>query len=138
MVMTPYPGTVSWYEMLEKKRIVSFDWDKYDQAHVVYRPEKLTPEQLQLGQRQAYERFYSLPSLLRRFPVRGGRSRFYWAIYNLFFRKGEVTGTLGDDRVAEPTEVPTHPTSPPIMPRKREWQRLVQDNAPVETLRPRQ
>ncbi len=37
-VLTPYPGTLTWYEMKKANRIVSFDWEKYDQANVVYRP----------------------------------------------------------------------------------------------------
>ena len=31
-VLTPYPGTLTWYEMKKANRIVSFDWEKYDQA----------------------------------------------------------------------------------------------------------
>jgi radical SAM superfamily enzyme YgiQ (UPF0313 family) len=37
-VLTPYPGTLTWYEMKKANRIVSFDWTMYDQGHVVYRP----------------------------------------------------------------------------------------------------
>ena len=39
-VLTPYPGTLTWYEMKKAGRIVSFDWNKYDQANVVYRPRR--------------------------------------------------------------------------------------------------
>jgi radical SAM superfamily enzyme YgiQ (UPF0313 family) len=31
-VLMPYPGTLPWYEMRRANRIVSFDWEKYDQA----------------------------------------------------------------------------------------------------------
>ena len=72
-VLTPYPGTLTWYEMKKANRIVSFDWEKYDQANVVYRPARMTGDELRLGQNTAYETFYSLPSMARRFPVRGGR-----------------------------------------------------------------
>ena len=41
-VLTPYPGTLTWYEMKKAERIVSFDWDKYDQANVVYRPAQMS------------------------------------------------------------------------------------------------
>src|SRR5262245_66066324 len=74
-VLTPYPGTLTWYEMKKAKRIVSFDWSKYDQSNVVYRPERMTGDELRLGQTFAYETFYSPSSILRRFPVRGGRTR---------------------------------------------------------------
>ncbi len=124
-ILTPYPGTVSWYEMLKAKRIVSYDWDKYDQGYIVYRPKNLTPDQLREGQMEAYRTFYSLPSLLRRFPVRGARSKFYWTIYNLFFRKGEVTGRTIANAVAQPTEPPRHLAEPPLLPQRVEWRDLV-------------
>ena len=28
-VLTPYPGTLTWYEMKKANRIVSYDWEKY-------------------------------------------------------------------------------------------------------------
>ena len=127
-LLTPYPGTLTWFEMLGERRIVSYDWDKYDQGHIVYRPERLTPEQLQEGHLSAYKRFYSWSSMLRRFPRLSRRSRLYWTIYNLFFRKGEVTDAVEDGVVAEPTEPPAHLTIPPLMPQKREWKRLVLEN----------
>ena len=67
-VLTPYPGTLTWYEMKKANRIVSFDWEKYDQANVVYRPARMTGDELRLGHNTAYETFYSLSSIARRFP----------------------------------------------------------------------
>ncbi len=58
-VLTPYPGTLTWYEMKKANRIVSFDWEKYDQANVVYRPAGMTGETLRLGHISAYETFYA-------------------------------------------------------------------------------
>ena len=58
-VLTPYPGTLTWYEMKKANRIVSFDWEKYDQGNVVYRPAKMTGEELRLGHIDAYKTFYS-------------------------------------------------------------------------------
>ena len=40
--LTPYPGTLTWYEMKKANRIVSFDWTMYDQGHVVYRPAQMS------------------------------------------------------------------------------------------------
>jgi hypothetical protein len=72
-VLTPYPGTLTWYEMKKAGRIVSYDWARYDQASVVYRPARMSGDELRLGQRIAYERFYAPSSILRRFPLCGGR-----------------------------------------------------------------
>ena len=124
-VLTPYPGTIVWYEMLKQKRVVSFDWDKYDQGHIVYRPTNLTPQHLREGHMLAYKRFYNWHSIMRRFPINSSRSKLYWAIYNLFFRKGEVIGRSIQDAIAKPTGVPRHLAQPPIMPIKSRWKDLV-------------
>jgi radical SAM superfamily enzyme YgiQ (UPF0313 family) len=122
-VLTPYPGTLTWYELKKANRIVSFDWTKYDQANVVYRPARMSGDELRLGQARAYESFYAVPSMARRFPVRGARKRAQWAIYNLFMRKGAATDRK--DAVAEPTPVPDVIPMPPILPLKREWREAV-------------
>src|ERR1700753_257943 len=72
-VLTPYPGTLTWYEMKKAGRIVSFDWTKYDQGQVVYRPAQMSGDALRLGQVRAYENFYALSSITGRFPIRGRR-----------------------------------------------------------------
>lgn len=122
-VLTPYPGTLTWYEMKKTDRIVSFDWAKYDQANVVYRPAQMSGDELRLGQNLAYETFYAPSSIVRRFPVRGGRSRLQWSIYNLFMKKGSAIDRK--EAVAQPTEAPDTSPMPPILPIKREWRQAV-------------
>jgi len=49
VLLAPYAGTPM-FERLEKAgRILTHDWRLYDQAHVVFRPAKMTPEQLEEG-----------------------------------------------------------------------------------------
>jgi radical SAM superfamily enzyme YgiQ (UPF0313 family) len=122
-VLTPYPGTLTWYEMKKANRIVSFDWDKYDQSQVVYRPAQMSGDELRLGQARAYDAFYTLSSIASRFPLRGRRHRGQWLIYNMFMRKGSATEHI--DSVAAPTPVPDTSPMPPIMPVKREWREAV-------------
>src|SRR5262245_12038312 len=122
-VLTPYPGTLTWYEMKKDSRIVSFDWEKYDQASVVYRPKNMTGEELRLGHRGAYEAFYSVSSIARRFPYAGGRNVLEWSIYNLFMRKGSpIDWKLS---VPPPTPEPELAPVPPLLPVKREWRDAV-------------
>ena len=102
---------------------MSFDWEKYDQANVVYRPARMSADELRLGQTQAYETFYAPASMARRFPIRGSRRRLQWAIYNLFMKKGAATDKK--DAVAAPTEAPEMVPMPPILPLKREWREAV-------------
>jgi len=64
-VLTPYPGTRLYSDMEAQGRLVTRDWDKYDTRHVVYRPAKLSPEQLEAGYWWAYRQFYSWPNIVR-------------------------------------------------------------------------
>jgi radical SAM superfamily enzyme YgiQ (UPF0313 family) len=126
-VLTPYPGTLTWYEMKKADRIVSYDWSKYDQGNVVYRPAHMTGDELRLGQIFAYETFYTPASIVRRFPVRGGRNRLQWSIYNLFMKKGSATERK--QAIAEPTEAPDVAPWPPVLPLKREWRQMVLESS---------
>jgi hypothetical protein len=132
-VLTPYPGTLTWYELKKAERIISFDWSKYDQANVVFRPLNMTGDELRLGQNTAYEDFYAPSSIAHRFPLSGRRNRLQWAIYNLFMKKGAATDRK--DAIAEPTEAPTTVPMPPLLPLKREWREAVLEG--TGTLDPR-
>jgi radical SAM superfamily enzyme YgiQ (UPF0313 family) len=126
-VLTPYPGTLTWYEMKKAGRIVSFDWTMYDQGHVVYRPAGMSADELRLGQASAYEGFYSTSSIADRFPLRGKRHRAQWLIYNLFMRRASQTENI--DSIAAPTPEPELAPMPPILPVKREWRAAVLEAA---------
>jgi radical SAM superfamily enzyme YgiQ (UPF0313 family) len=126
-VLTPYPGTLTWYEMKRANRMVSFDWTMYDQGHVVYRPAQMSGDELRLGHARAYEEFYSASSIARRFPWLGRRHRAQWAIYNMFMRKAAKTDNL--DSIAAPTAEPELAPMPPILPVKREWRAAVLEAA---------
>lgn len=58
-IMTPYPGTGLYQQMQSQNRLVHSDWDLYDTRHVVYRPARLTPVELETGYRRAYRDFYA-------------------------------------------------------------------------------
>ena len=68
-VLIPYPGTPVYERMNREGRIVTRDWSRYDGEHVVFRPRKMTPEQLDSGMRRARKDFYSLRSIYRRLSV---------------------------------------------------------------------
>ncbi len=122
-VLTPYPGTLTWYEMKKANRIFSFDWEKYDQANVVYHPAKMSGEELRLGHIGAYKTFYSPGSIARRFPWKGKRNVLEWSVYNMFMKKGSATDRK--EKVADPTAEPTLAPVPPLLPVKREWRDAV-------------
>jgi hypothetical protein len=101
--LTPYPGTLTWYELKKANRIVSFDWSMYDQGHVVYRPARMSAEELRIGMNETYHMFYSLGSIARRFPLAGLRHRAQWLLYNAFMRRAVQTEI---DAVAAATAEP--------------------------------
>jgi len=100
---------------------------KADQAHASvlarYAVAQVSGDELRLGQTAAYETFYALSSLARRFPRRGSRNRLQWSIYSLFIKKGAATDRKA--AVAAPTEAPDEVPVPPILPIKREWRQAV-------------
>jgi radical SAM superfamily enzyme YgiQ (UPF0313 family) len=121
--LTPYPGTLTWYEMKKAGRIVSYDWTMYDQGHVVFRPAWMEPDQLRLGLDASYKRFYSARSIASRFPLTGKRRRAQWLLYNLFMRRASQTENI--ESIAPATDAPGFAPNPPILPVKREWRQAV-------------
>ncbi len=121
--LTPYPGTLTWYEMKKAGRIVSYDWTMYDQGHVVFRPARMEPDQLRLGLDASYKRFYSVGSIASRFPLTGKRRRAQWLLYNLFMRRASRTENI--ESIAPATDAPGFAPNPPILPVKREWRQAV-------------
>lgn len=65
-ILTPYPGTAIYERFEEEGRILTKDWSKYSQAHVVYEPKNMTPEQLLEGYKWITRKYYSWPELLKR------------------------------------------------------------------------
>ena len=70
-VLTPFPGTATRQQIEGENRILDHDWSHYTMSNVVFRPRHMTDLELRQGQRYAYGRFYSIPSILKRsFTVR--------------------------------------------------------------------
>lgn len=63
-ILTPYPGTALHARMEAEGRITSQRWDRYDTRHVVFRPARLSPEELEAGYWRAYRDFYRWGSIL--------------------------------------------------------------------------
>lgn len=93
-ILTPYPGTALYRRMEQAGRIVNRDLAKYNTAHVVFRPEGMTAEELYGGYRRMYRRFYSFRSIVRRLPVLKTQ-RAPYLLFSLFYRKfGKFTSAL--------------------------------------------
>ncbi|HLK67554.1 MAG TPA: radical SAM protein [Bryobacteraceae bacterium] len=64
-ILTPYPGTALHARMQAQGRMLHRDWDVYDTRHTVFRPAKMTPEQLEEGYWRAYRQFYRWSAILQ-------------------------------------------------------------------------
>ena len=67
-ILTPYPGTALYRRMEREGRILHRDWSRYDTGHVVFRPARMSAEQLQSGYEWLYRTLFSFRSIWRRRP----------------------------------------------------------------------
>lgn len=67
-IMTPYPGTPLFEQMEAEGRLLHRNWSLYDTAHVVFRPKRMSVEQLAAGYERSYRRMFSHTSIWKRRP----------------------------------------------------------------------
>jgi radical SAM superfamily enzyme YgiQ (UPF0313 family) len=65
-VLTPFPGTQLYQNLLQQGRILTQRWELYDGQHVVFQPANMTTAQLQRGTERAWKLAYSWGGILRR------------------------------------------------------------------------
>ena len=98
-ILTPYPGTTLFKRLQAENRIIDTDWRHYNTAHVVFRPKRMTPEELYHGYRWLYAQFYSITNIIRRMP-RSSRVKAPYLLFNLGYRKfGKVTSLASHMRL---------------------------------------
>ncbi|MDH7500062.1 MAG: radical SAM protein [candidate division NC10 bacterium] len=85
--LTPFPGTRLFARLQAEGRILHRSWEYYDREHVVFRPKRMSPEELDEGTFWAYERIYSLSSIAKRMPPNWRHPVFYFAV-NLGYHYG--------------------------------------------------
>jgi radical SAM superfamily enzyme YgiQ (UPF0313 family) len=67
-ILTPYPATPLFRQLEAEDRLLHRDWSLYDTAHVVFKPKRMSPEDLYEGYAWAYRRIFSHASIWRRRP----------------------------------------------------------------------
>lgn len=65
-VLTPYPGTPLFAKLKNEDRILTEDWSLYDQEHVVYHPQNISPQDLEKLLHYTWKETYSFKRLLKR------------------------------------------------------------------------
>jgi radical SAM superfamily enzyme YgiQ (UPF0313 family) len=92
-ILTPYPGTPLYGRLEREGRIIDRDLSHYNTSHVVFRPARMSPEDLAAGWRWMYRQFYSWQGIVERMPVGTSRLRPYLA-FNLVYRKARPLAVL--------------------------------------------
>ncbi len=65
-IVTPFPGTALHRRLESEGRILTRDWSLYDGQHVVFRPKRMTVEQLQRGTEHAWKTAYGWRGIFER------------------------------------------------------------------------
>lgn len=114
-IVTPFPNTQLYKRLEAEGRILTKNWELYDGQHVVFRPAKLSVEELQLGTEAAWKHAYSFRSIARRlvhspapWPVRIGTNlgyRFYAHNLSRFYNCDWIIGSASAPKrtFAQPT-----------------------------------
>jgi hypothetical protein len=71
-IVTPFPGTPLHQRLSDESRILTRDWSLYDGQHVVFRPKRMSVNELQFGAERAWKlayRWSSIASRLRHSPA---------------------------------------------------------------------
>ena len=85
-ILTPYPGTPLFRQLQSEGRLLHRDWDKYDTAHVVFRPKQMSCEELDHGYAWCYDTLFSHRSIWRRRPTDSRAVLAYLAMSYLYKR----------------------------------------------------
>ena len=76
-ILTPYPGTRLYKQMESEGRLIHKDWERYDTAHVVFHPKKMTTQQLEQGFFWLYKKALSAKSIVLRLARSRTRPQFF-------------------------------------------------------------
>ncbi len=85
-LLTPYPGTPLFRQMESEGRILHRNWDRYDTAHVVFRPKHMSADELDAGYAWCYQELFSHRSIWKRRPSDPSAVAAYLAMSYLYKR----------------------------------------------------
>jgi radical SAM superfamily enzyme YgiQ (UPF0313 family) len=89
-ILTPIPGTPLHERMIREGRIFDDDYGHYSAARAVFTPLKMTPDELESGYWQLYEKVFSYMNMTRRFLARPDPRRLKHTLFlfgvNLHYR----------------------------------------------------
>ena len=86
-ILTPFPGTPLQKRVEEEGRILDRDWSHYDMSHVVFKPKKMTVQELQDGYLWAQKYACAPRSILKRL-LWGPKHHFFYFLMSNFVMRG--------------------------------------------------
>ena len=86
-ILTPFPGTPLKKRLEEEGRIFNHDWSRYDMSHVVFKPKKMTVQELQEGYLWAQKYTCAPRSILKRL-LWGPKHHFFYFLMSNFVLRG--------------------------------------------------
>ena len=102
-IVTPFPNTGLYKRLEAEGRLLTKNWELYDGQHVVFRPAKMSVDELQFGTEAAWKHAYSVRSIARRirhspapWPVKLGTNlgyRFYAHHLSRFYNCDWIIGS---------------------------------------------
>ncbi|HVT89505.1 MAG TPA: radical SAM protein [Tepidisphaeraceae bacterium] len=114
-IVTPFPNTGLYKRLETEGRLLTKNWELYDGQHAVFRPLKMSMNELQAGTEAAWKHAYSLKSISRRiahspapWAVRVGTNlgyRFYANRLNRFYNCDWMIGQARSNAERNPREV---------------------------------
>jgi len=58
-ILTPLPGTKTYYKLEKEKRLLHKNWEYYDGLHAVFKPKNMSAQELQQGMIDCFSDFYN-------------------------------------------------------------------------------
>lgn len=80
-ILTPFPGTPAWHSMQKQGRIITEDFNLYNGAHTVFKPKKMSVEELDDGFIYLWKEFFT------RFPLEPSEAARYYNMTDEFLLK---------------------------------------------------
>jgi radical SAM superfamily enzyme YgiQ (UPF0313 family) len=85
-IATPFPNTALYRRLDAAGRILTRNWELYDAQHVVFRPARMTSEELERGHELAWKHTYRYAAIARRLRASPMAPALVWAA-NLTYRR---------------------------------------------------
>ncbi len=65
-ILIPYPGTPLFERYKAEGRLLTYDWSKYNNENVVFKPKNMSPQELLRNARGTHKKLYTYPKIITR------------------------------------------------------------------------